>query len=156
MARKVQNASLQTRDRRAKLKTGRRYWVGIHEGVALGYRRGAQGIGSWSLRLLRADGRYILRAVADADDDAKADGAKVLTFTQAKGKANMLAAELAPTAALGAGELAELAKKYLEWFKRVGISSEKRTISVPLSLRGRRIESITANDLRTWLDQTAA
>ena len=82
MARTVRDAAIGTRESRLKLKAGRRYWRGIHEGLALCYRRGGQGSGSWSARLKLSDGRYALRALGTADDHAPANGADVLTFAR--------------------------------------------------------------------------
>ena len=61
------------------------YWRGIEGGIALGYRRRAQG-GTWLARVLDA-GRYREEGLGRADDNLKADGADVLDFRQAQTKA---------------------------------------------------------------------
>ena len=63
---------------RLKLKRGIRHWKGIHDGLALGYRRGAAGSGTWSARLRLDSGRYALQALGTADDYAEANGRDVL------------------------------------------------------------------------------
>src|SRR5512134_808677 len=84
MARTVRDAAIGTRESRLKLKGGRRHWRAIHDGLALCYRRGGQGSGTWSARLKLSDGRYALRALGTADDHAPANGTDVLTFAQAQ------------------------------------------------------------------------
>src|SRR4051794_15304622 len=87
MARTVRDAALGTRESRLKLKTERRHWRGIHEGLALCYRRGKQGSGTWSARVLQSNGTYALERLGAADDHSPANGQDVLTFAQAQKRA---------------------------------------------------------------------
>ena len=87
MARTVRDASLGSREARLKLKAGQRHWRGIHEGLALCYRRGGEGSGTWSVRLRLSNGSYALRYLEKADDYAPANGHDVLSFQQAQKRA---------------------------------------------------------------------
>src|SRR5688572_24349538 len=91
MARTVRDAAIGSRESRLKLKGGRRYWRGIHAGLALCYRRGTQGSGTWSARMMLSDGSYVLRALGNADDHADANGVVVFSFAQAQKAAISLA-----------------------------------------------------------------
>jgi hypothetical protein len=160
MPRKVHDAALASRQKRLKLKAGQRYWSGIREGVALGYRCGTQGVGSWSLRLLLADGRYVLRVIGDADDHGPADGTKVLNFAQAQKRATTMADQIKNEegSALTPAILAEAAERYLAWFrKRDGAGRRVGGLAhIPPGLSNRRVGSLTALELRAWLDDIAA
>jgi hypothetical protein len=157
VARKIRDANLQTRQQRLKLKSGQRHWAAVREGVAIGYRRGTQGIGSWSLRLLLADGRYSLQAIADADDDAPSDGVKVLSFAQAQKRGSVLADEIQGEDGdlLTAEVLADLAERYLAWFrhhgKHAGVAGKSINSHIPPGLRNRRIGGLTAAELYACL-----
>jgi integrase len=86
MPRTTADSPLTTRAARERLEARKEpYWRGIEGGIALGYRRGAQG-GSWMARVLDA-GRYREERLGRADDTLPADGAEVLDFRQAQSKA---------------------------------------------------------------------
>jgi integrase len=84
MARTVKDAALGQRESRLKLKIGRRYWRGIHEGLALGYRRPKSGSGVWCARIRVGRDEYRYPSLGTADDHAPANGADVLDFKQAQ------------------------------------------------------------------------
>ena len=94
MPRKVRDASLETRSARARLKVRKQpYFRLIEPGLHLGYRRLANGPGTWIVRRYAGQGRYTtenLRAADDAivlaDDFADADGEHILDFAQAQRK----------------------------------------------------------------------
>lgn len=84
MARTVRDAKLDTRA--ARLRLGIRpepYWRTIEKGLALGYRRRANG-GTWLTRRWAAARRYVERKIATADDLQDAEGVAVLDFGQAQ------------------------------------------------------------------------
>jgi len=90
MARTVRDSKLGTRQGRLDskhVKTGKRYFKAIQDGLALCYRRSSDGFGTWSVRIRQADGRYVLERLGSADDTASANGQTVLTFAQAQRKA---------------------------------------------------------------------
>ena len=162
MARTVRDSKLDTRESRLKLTPERRYWRGIHEGLALGYRRGKQGSGTWSVRLKLADGTYALRALGSADDHADANGAGVVTFGQAQKRAIALGNQVKRDEGtiVSPSTVAEAAAKYLAWFRehRKSVTETEHTVRVHIlpALGDRRIGSLKAPDLRVWLDKIAA
>ncbi len=83
MARRLKEATLNSRDARRKLKPrGEPYYRSVERGVHLGYRRRANAAGTWLLRHY-SDGSYRADRLAVADDLSDADGALVLDYWQA-------------------------------------------------------------------------
>lgn len=105
MPRTARDANLGTRTARQKLSQRREpYWRTIHEGLALGYRKGARG-GFWIARAYDAEnGRRYQALEGVADDHADADGRTVLDFTQAQKAVRDWSAKLAR---MDAGEVTE-------------------------------------------------
>lgn len=162
MARTVRDASLGSREARLSLKAGQRHWRGIHEGLALCYRRGGQGSGTWSVRLRLSNGAYALRSLGSADDYADANGHDVLTFKQAQKRA-IEQGELAKRdegAIISPATVKEAADKYMRWFREHRRSAEEteRTINAHIlpAFGNRRIASIRAPEIRAWLEALAA
>ena len=86
MARVVQDAKLVKREQRLKLESRKKpYWMTLNEGEHLGYYRGAR-VGKWVARYRRAGaaGNYQETTIAEADDNADADGWVILDFRQAQ------------------------------------------------------------------------
>jgi integrase len=158
----VRDAAIGTRESRLKLKAERRYWRGIHEGLALCYRRGKQGSGTWSARLKLADGSYALRALGAADDHGTANGADVLSFAQAQQQALALQEQAKRDQGIitRPATVAEAAEKYLAWFRdhRRSVAETEHSVRVHIlpALGERRIASLKAPELREWLDRLAA
>jgi len=161
MARTVKDAKLDSRDARLKVKIGKRHWRGIHEGLALGYRRGNSGSGTWSVRLLQADGTYKLETLGAADDYAEANGADVLTFAQAQKRATERADEAKHNAGMlpGRTTVAEAARRYLAWFRqhRKSVNETEHALKAHIlpELGDRRLSELKAPDLREWLERLA-
>lgn len=86
MARTAGDAAIQTKEARSKKKVGRRYWRGISDGLAIGYRRGKHG-GTWNARIRGADGKHKYKVLGEADDVVQANGVDILDFGQAQNKA---------------------------------------------------------------------
>lgn len=88
MARTVRDTKLESRSARLALAVrAEPYWKALDGGLALGYRRNKRG-GSWLVR--RWDGErqgYREAAIGKADDVQDADGATVLSFSQAQASA---------------------------------------------------------------------
>ena len=83
MARTVRDANLETRTGRSRLKpAGKPYYRAIDEGLHVGYRKGKTA-GKWVMRRYTG-GTYIVETIATADDTLDADGAEILTFSQAQ------------------------------------------------------------------------
>jgi integrase len=68
---------------------GKPYWRVLESGLHLGYRRTKTGGGSWTARRFLGGGKYAERGLGLADDLQEADGATVLTFSDAQGKARV-------------------------------------------------------------------
>lgn len=162
MARTVRDSAIGSRESRLKLRIGRRYWRGIQDGLALGYRRGKQGSGSWSARLKLADGRYVLRALGTADDHGTANGADVLTFAQAQKAAHALDDQAKRDEGVITHPItvSEAAEHYLKWFRqhRKSVKETEHTIDAHIlpTLGDRRVSTLKAPELRTWLNDLAA
>lgn len=95
MPRKIRDANLETRTARARLKVEHKpYFQLIEPGLHLGYRRLANGPGTWVVRRYAGNGRYTVKNLSTgdgqlviADDYADADGRGVLSFAQAQTRA---------------------------------------------------------------------
>jgi integrase len=84
MARTVRDAKLDTRAARLRLQVRPEpYWRSLERGLALGYRRRANG-GTWLARRRPATGGYVEHKIATTDDLQDADGVAVFDFGQAQ------------------------------------------------------------------------
>lgn len=86
MARIVENTDLYNRERRLRLGIRKKpYWLALNEGEHLGYYRGRR-VRKWVARYRRPgiSSNYRELTIAEADDDADADGSKILSFGQAQ------------------------------------------------------------------------
>ena len=69
MSRAVQDAKLESRAARARLKArGKPYWRGVEPGLHLGYRKARSGPGSWVVRVGTNGSDYNVDTFAVADD----------------------------------------------------------------------------------------
>jgi integrase len=83
VAKTVRDAHLETRTARSRLTAaGKPYYRAIDEGLHVGYRKGKTS-GKWVMRRYTG-GTYIVETIATADDTLDADGAEILTFSQAQ------------------------------------------------------------------------
>jgi integrase len=90
MARTVRDTNLEKSAARARLAPrGKPYWRVLESGLHLGYRRTKSAGGSWTARRFLGEGKYAERGLGLADDLQEADGATVLTFSDAQGKARV-------------------------------------------------------------------
>ena len=162
MARMARETKLETRNARLKLDKGRRYWKNLDTGLAIGYRRTADGYGVWMYRLLNADREtYTYKTIARADDNQDADGEEVLTFSQAQEKARALSKE---TKAIGPeiGKLptvAEAAIHYLAWFKehRKSYRETEATVNAHIlpTLGNHLVTELSSKMIRQWQERIA-
>ena len=84
MARTLQDAKLDTRAARLRLKRRREpYWRSLSEGLAVGYRRGTKG-GTWIARHYSTEHGRRFYAIGTADGTSDADGTHILSFAQAQ------------------------------------------------------------------------
>jgi integrase len=161
MARTVKDAKLDNHDGRLKLKRNLRHWKGIHQGLALGYRRGPEGSGVWIVRLQSEASRYKQQNIGTADDYADANGRDVFTFKQAQ----LAAIEHEREAQRDDGELnraltvEQAADDYLTWFRgqRKGIAMAESAIRAHIkpAFGQRPIARLKTKELRDWLDRLA-
>jgi integrase len=87
MTRRVNDAKLETRSARAKLKArGRPYWKEVSPGVHQGYRRLRGKDGTFLGRFYVGNQDYEVERIGTADDYSDADGVAILDFWQAQAK----------------------------------------------------------------------
>lgn len=159
MARAARDARLETRTSRLKLQVGKRYFLPIGGGLSLMYRRTVSGFGTWSARVVGADGREAYRRLGDADDNQDADGESVLSFAQAQQKARDLAME----SKIIAGRpvtVEAAATHYMAWFRenRKSVRETEATIQAHIlpTLGDRLLMDLDTPTLRRWLERLAA
>jgi|SoiMethySBSTD1v2_1073268.scaffolds.fasta_scaffold25984_2 integrase len=100
MARTVRDNNLETRAARGRLKPrGKPYYRALDEGLHIGYRKPRTGVGKWVMRHYAGGQTYVVETIAGADDLSDANGADVLSFTQAQTKARALRDERSRSAA---------------------------------------------------------
>src|SRR6476660_4636786 len=88
MPRSARNSKLETRTARLKLPRHKWHQATLEPGLALRYRRTAQGYGVWYARI---EGRPTAARIGVADDYSEADGETVFDWKQAQGEARKLA-----------------------------------------------------------------
>jgi integrase len=115
MARKVRDATLDSREARRKLKIrGKPYYRALDRGLHLGYRRLGGGVaGTWVARHYVGEQSYRVEKIGMADDVSDADGTVILDFYQAQAKAR----EHVAADRVGSGPLtvAKAMEAYCDW-----------------------------------------
>jgi len=164
MARTLQDAKLDTRAARLRLKKRREpHWRSISEGVAVGYRRGAKG-GTWIARHYSAEHGRRFHSIGTADDIADADARHILSFAQAQEGARRWFAHLARhdrgEARNGPYTVRECVEEYLAWLqahRKTGYDARHRvhTHIVP-HLGDFECDRLTTAQIRRWLRDLAA
>jgi integrase len=163
MARTVRDSNLETRAARGRLKAaGKPYYRAIDEGLHLGYRKGKTA-GKWVLRRYTGDA-YIVETIATADDTLDADGAEILSFSQAQALARTKFVESRRVAAglpaQGGPYTVKLCvEDYLSWLeqnRKSAIDSRARANALILpTLGGIECAKLTTKQLRDWRDSAA-
>jgi integrase len=135
------------------------HWFRLGEGLALGYRRGRAGFGSWTVRVLedRTAGRYATDRIGRADDYESADGVEILAFDQAVHRARQL---VAGDRAKASGNLrapltvAQAVENYLEWFRahRKSARATEATLRAHVlpTFRNELIADLTTRQIQRW------
>jgi integrase len=167
MPRKVRDSNLETRTARARLKLRKKpYFRLIEPGLHLGYRRLANGPGTWIARRYNGAGGYTtenLRTTDDAivlaDDYADADGERIFNFAQAQQKAR--GRQAAP--ARGSYTVADAMADYLAFLKGEGRTNhaiQDARYRIDAFIRPRlgtmKAAALTAEVLRRWRDEIAS
>ena len=90
MTRTMRSAKLDSRSARSKLSSKPEpYWIALSPGHSMGYYKPPQGAGTWRARRYLPETRTLKKtALGTADDYQDADGAQVLSFSQAQVKAS--------------------------------------------------------------------
>jgi hypothetical protein len=125
---------LDTAKARLRLAVGKRTWVNLAAGVALGYRRG-QHASTWLVRFYVGAKRYAIEVLAQADDHVQANGETILTYFQAANAARNRLIEWNRRRDIGGKRdftVNDAVDHYLPWFRahRKGIDTTERIINV--------------------------
>jgi integrase len=161
MARRIKEATLDSRDARQKLKPrGEPYYRSVERGVHLGYRRRANAAGTWLLRHY-SDGSYRADRIASADDLSDADGAIVLDYWQAVDAVRKRMAAHGRVLSEGVRGLtvADAMNEYLRFIEAEGRSvqslrdTRSRINAQILPALGKsKVAELTTDRLRRWRD----
>jgi integrase len=159
MARRVKDATLDSRDARRKLKPkkGKPYFRTIERGLHLGYRKLANGAaGTWVERSYLGDQSYRVESIGIADDLSDADGVAILNFWQAQTKVRERMVERAH-AAVGKGKpltVAAAMDAYLEFLehnrKSASDSRYRDEAFVRPKLGDIEVTALKADQIRKW------
>lgn len=156
MGRQVRDSRIDTRDARLKLKPRKEpYWRLIHEGLHLGYYRGARG-GKW---LVRKEGgaKYRQAVLGLADDVVDADGGEVLSFRQAQAQA--LEFDRAGDEPGAPYTVRQACDDYLAWFAvhRKSLGRTRQTIEAHVlpAFGDKMLSGLTTADIRRWHSRLA-
>jgi integrase len=164
MARTLHDAKFDTRASRQRLRKRREpYWRSISGGLAVGYRKGVKG-GSWIARHYSPEHGRRYNSIGTADDIADADGAHVLSFTQAQETARKWFAHLARhdrgDFRSGPYTVRECVEEYLAWLqhhRKTGYDARHRVYThiVP-KLGDIQCDRLTTAQIQKWLRDLAA
>jgi integrase len=159
MAGTVKHARLESQSARARLKRGRQpHWQALIEGrVHLGYQcwKG-EPVGRWLLRrYIKATGKYRVQALGRADDGARADGANVLSFEQAKAKAHAMVANPNGNGKIERLTVRQAMERYIDYKHQkgqpVGDLISRSGVHILPTLGDLVVSELTAEQLRRWL-----
>lgn len=161
MARTRRSNVLESRTNRAKLKIGARKWVAVGEGAALGYRRTAEGFGTWQARIWTRKG-YRFSALGEADDFRDANGETVLDYFQAYEKARAWALDAENLASVRGRKttVGEAAERYLAWYRdhRKAYRETELTVNAHIlpAFKDRRLADLRKPEISEWHEKLAA
>jgi integrase len=164
MARTLQDAKLDTRSARLRLKKRREpYWRSLSEGLAVGYRKGTKG-GTWIARHYSTDHGRRFHAIGTADDVADADGTHNLSFAQAQEAARKWFVQLARhdrgEVRTGPYTVRECVEGYLAWLqahRKTGYDARHRVFThITPHLGHFQCDRLTAAEIQRWLRDLAA
>lgn len=156
MTQKARDSRLDKRTNRLKLKLGERHFKVLDTGVALCYRRTSESYGTWSVRVVLADGRYRLEALGTADDHDEANGQTVLSFGQAQSRALSRHKQLQRDGGIVKGPytVKQASEHYLEWFRvhRKGIAPAESNINAHIlpKFGESEVATLTAKQIKAW------
>ncbi len=151
----VQDAyELKSATARARVPAGKRVWRTIEAGLALGYRRSVDGVGSWYVRVYKERGSmsYEVRAFARAEDETHpANDKDILSFKQAQRRAMQLSKQRLSAAIGGPLTVRRCVQEYVSYLKaekRTGTDAEQRlAIHVLPKLGDKLVSKLTTADI---------
>jgi integrase len=168
MSRTIREVNLSTRAARDRLKpSGKPYYRSLDQGLHLGYRRGLRGA-AWVMRWYVGAEAYRVESLAGRPDDVlDADGATVLTWSQAQAEARKLfgrrereAAGLEADRRKGPYTVRDAIADYLDWLARhrkTTRDSKYRAEALILPHLGDiNVDRLSATRLRKWHEGLAA
>lgn len=161
MARTVNDSRLHNRTQRAELKPrGKPYYMTLHEGLHLGYRKNKTG-GRWVVRWYAGD-KYVTETLGTADDSADADGIAVFNFKQAQHLAREQSTKLAADkkgVRLGPYTVKDALADYFKARDSSAASIEHEQSRAGLYITpligDKRLDDLTREDVKNWRDQVA-
>lgn len=159
MPRAVRDTKLDTQTARDALKIrGKPYYRAIDPGIHLGYRKGKKG-GKWLVRWYDGDGGYDFDTFATADDHEDANGADVLSYSQAQERARQIARKHTSggkrSPSEGPYRVRDAIDDYVDHFEAEGkkggrqMRSAINTHILP-NLGSFEVENLTRQQLRKW------
>lgn len=165
MARTVRDANLESRSARSRLKaSGKPYFRAIDAGLHLGYRKGRKG-GKWVMRWYKGEQEYAVETIGTADDVIDADGATILTFSQAQALARKLFVQRQRVAAglstdTGPYTIERCIDDYVEWLaenrKSASDARYRAKAHIIPDLGNISCAKLTTARIEKWLKDTAA
>ena len=159
MGRRVRDARLDTREARLRLKAHHEpYWRLIHEGLHLGYRKGARG-GAWIVRVFH-EGKYRKESFANSDDQQDANYKGILSFAQAQAEAIKRAKAITKQEAEDGPYKVNLAlDDYLAWYainrKALASTTNAADAHIRPALGEKLVADLTARQIRKWHESLA-
>jgi integrase len=163
MARRVKDATLDSREARRRLKIrGKPYYRQIERGLHLGYRRLGGGVaGTWVGRHYVGKQSYEVQKIGIADDVSDADGAAVMNFWQAQEAARKAMVDRAHRGRSGHGPytVGAVLDEYLQYLSRERKSAETTRSSVEALIRPKlghiEVANLTKEMIEDWRNQIA-
>jgi integrase len=147
---------LQTRTaRQALAPRGKPYFVPTGTpGLAIGYRRLADQVGNWSLRQADGSGGNRIERIGTADDQENANGADVLSFSQAVEKARDQArGQVDGGRAITIGRALEDYAKDLTTRGRNPYNATRLLKLIPKAMAARPVGELNSAELKRWRDE---
>ena len=156
MARRIRDATLETRTARSKLRvSGKPYFKGIGSGLHVGYRKGKT-VGRWVVRIYSGNQSYLTETLADADDSMDANGFTVLDFWQAQDKARERLAQLRDGQPRSIRRLSvnDALESYLHWMdgnrKSSADARSRANLWIVPDLGDIQVCDLKADQIRRW------